>query len=230
MPKDIQLHQPATDRVVVEMSRDRTGGPVIGRMLDRRKMMHIHMTGHNHNPTGMLTGSLLHAGAAPDQSVDVCIGAWQFSFFKIVRHITVGGFFGDRTDCPGTKHIVAAEQFFGIFVRCCLIIARKIQIDIWHLIAFKPHEHGKWNVVSIFGQPGSAERTIFVRQVKPAAIQPLIGKLSVPAGRATPVRRQRIDFGNAGHRCHKRGTDRTARADQISFIRRFFDQFVRNQI
>ena len=212
------------------MSRDRTGGPVIGRMLDRRKMMHVHMTGHNHDAAGMLTGGLLHAGAAPDQSVDVGIGAWQFPFFQIVRHIAIGGFFGDCTNCPGTKHIVTAKQFFGIFVRRCLIIAGKIQIDIRHLIAFKSHEYRKRNVVSVFCQPGSAQRTILVRQIKPTAIQTFVSKLAGLAGRATPVRRQRIDFGNAGHRCHKRGTDRTARADQISFIRRFFDQFVRNQI
>ena len=75
MTENIEFDQAITDGMIVEMCRHRTGCAVVRRMLNRREMMYIHLSGHNHDPAGMLACRLFDPGAATHQAVGIGFGA-----------------------------------------------------------------------------------------------------------------------------------------------------------
>jgi len=92
------------------------------------------------------------------------------------------------------------------------------------------HEHSERDVMPVLFHKGSAVRAVLIRQIKSAAIKVPIRKFAKPALGAAPVRRQWIYFRNSCHGSNKRRPHRSSGSHKISIVRRFFDQFVCNQV
>ncbi|OQA74744.1 MAG: hypothetical protein BWY32_03484 [bacterium ADurb.Bin243] len=113
-----------------------------------------------------------------------------------------------------------------------LILARKIQIYIWGLIAFEAQKDFERYFMAVFFQFGAAFRAIFIGQVIAGIQRGIFKELAVSALRfyAYIVRRQRVHFGYIGESGHQRRTYRSPRAYEVSVVERFFDEFMGDQI
>ena len=62
----------------------------------------------------------LYANAFRNKTVH--LGTWQANslFFKVFKHKSKCGFFGNTTDSSRTEHVFGTEQFFSIFMHLAL--------------------------------------------------------------------------------------------------------------
>ena len=73
MAEDVELDQTAFDGVIIEMGRNDAAVLLVGRVLDRREMMDVHVAGNDHDAARMLARRILDARAAGDEAVDVSV-------------------------------------------------------------------------------------------------------------------------------------------------------------
>ena len=185
------------------MSRNGSGIFIVRRPLDGRKLMYVHIPGHNGNTARMLPCRAPHAGTAADKTIDMRITRILTPIIKIVLHKAVGSLVRHRGNGAGAKHIVFTKKLLGILMSYWLIISGKIQVNIRNLVAVKAHENSKRNILSVFAQALAALRAIFIRQVKAAPVAAVGKKFAVQAVFTTPMRRQGVYLRNAAHGRYK---------------------------
>ena len=140
----------------------------------------------------MLSGRPFHAGAALSQSKYLGIVHHLVPFFQIMQCKTVCGFLRHTGDRSRFKHVILAEQFFGIAMGACLIFSREIQVDIRRLVTVKAQKGFKRNIVSVPIEKSSAMRTVLLWQIKAGPDRTVGNKFTVFTLRADIVRHQRI--------------------------------------
>ena len=113
----------------------------------------------------MLSGSSFYSDAALKKTVDL---TFTFSFsmlFEIFLHITICGFFSNRTDRSCAEGVSFSKYNLGFRMRSGLIFSGKIKINIRFLISVKTKESFKWNIESVFFQRFPSNRADFVRHI-----------------------------------------------------------------
>ena len=124
---------------------------VVGRILNRCKIMNIQIKRHHDNTSGMLTCCTLYTLTLLCQIQALCIThrTGQIHFLFITLYITKSSLFRHSADCACPKYMILAKHLFGISMRIGLIITREIQINIGDFISLKPKKGLKGNIVSI---------------------------------------------------------------------------------
>ena len=218
MAEYIQFYQTAFDGVIVEVGRNDAAVLLVSRVLDRRKVMDVHVAGDNHDPAGMLARRTLDAGAAADQAVDVGVVDLHAPGGGPFHDVAVGRLILDGADGAGAEYVVLAEQFFRVFMGLRMVFAGEIQVDIRYLVAVEAQENREGDVVTVLMQRCAALRAFLIGQVEAAADFTLRKELAPLAVRADVMRRQGIDLRNVGHSRHEGRADGPTGAYEVAVV------------
>ena len=194
MSQFVQLQDGIMERVEIEVGGQNIRFHIICRMLYRREVIHIVITGHNHHAAGMLTSGTLDSSAANRKAVDFSRAVYQSPFFQILLYIAIGSLIGYRGNGAGLKHVVPAEQLFCITMGRGLVFPGEVQVDIRCLVSVKSQEGFKRDVMAVPVHLCTAFRTVLRRQVEAGANAAVCDKFTMLAIRADIVGGQRIDF------------------------------------
>lgn len=124
--------------------------------------------------------------------------------------------------------MVVSEDLAGVPVNTRLILARKVQVDIRHLVALKAEEGLERNVEALFGERLAAFRADLIGQIDTAGV--FLVPLEIFVIRAQIVRGERIYLGDIRHERRERRADRTTRADQIAVRKGLGNQLLRDNV
>ena len=70
---------------------------------------------------------------------------------------TIGSFFRQAADGARAVHKSLSEQLLNVGVRARLVLARKVQVDIRHLVALKAQKYLKRDGIPVFGKRLAAQ-------------------------------------------------------------------------
>ncbi len=173
VPENVELEHTAGNGMVIEMRCNRAGNPVsvfiffiflIGGILERRKIVDVHIARADHDAGRMLTGICLDPDDAGRNFFQVNIVAGNPHDFGVFFRDAVRVFLLQSGNGPGAEDIVAPEEFFRVLVRDALVVTGgEIEVDIGNFVAVESEEDGKRNVVSVFGKRRAARRAFSVR-------------------------------------------------------------------
>ena len=165
--------------------------------------MHIHITGHYHNTSRMLSCGALNSITANGHLINVGLPLGLPLFLKVFSHKAIGGFLRHSTNGTGTEYIILTEKLLSVLMSHWLVFTREIKVNIRNLITIKAQEYGKWNLVAILYHISTANRTVLIRQIIATAIGTICNKLTMLTVWTPPMRWQWIYLGNIRHSCHK---------------------------
>lgn len=197
--EDIELDETAADGVIIEVGRDGAAVHVVGRMLNRREEMDVHVARHDHDAGRMLARRRFDAHAAMGHLVDVGNVLLDALFLEELLDVAKRRLVGNGLDGACPVDVVLAEEDFCILMRDRLVGTGEVEVDIRNFIAVEAEEDGKRDIVAIFDKRFAADRADFVGQIVAAAVRAVGDEFAVLAFWAAPVRRQRVDLSDAGH-------------------------------
>ena len=226
MAEDVELDQTAFDGVIIEMGRNDAAVLLVGRVLDRREMMDVHVAGNDHDAARMLARRILDARAAGDEAVDVSVVDLDTLGVGPLHDVAISRLILDGADGPGAEDVVLAEQFFRIFMGFRMVFAGEIEVDIRNLVAVEAQENSERDVVAILVERRAAMGADLVRQVETAAHFAVRKEFAPLALGADIMRRQGVDFGNVRHGRHEGRTDGPTGADEVAVVIGVLDQLV----
>lgn len=226
----VKLQQQIMHGAEVEVGGFCVGFNVVGRALNRAKIINFIFSRHNDHSARVLTRGAFHSHAAVHKTGNFGIGKVKSSFLLIFFNISVGRLVCHTGNGSGLKNVFASEKLFGVFMNLRLNLSGEVKVNIGNLVALKSEEGLKGNVVSVASHVGSAFGTIFRRQIKARAIGAVGYKLAVLAFRANIVGSERVNLGNSRHRGGKGGTDRPSRANEIAVVLGEFNQLLRRNV
>ncbi len=203
VPQYVQLHQHIVHRTEIEVRGDGIGGHIVRRMLNRRELVDRIFLRQHHHARGMLSRGALYAGDAIGKALLFRVGQGKPALLRVFQHIAVGGLFRHRADRARAEAEFRAEQFLDVIVRHRLIFAGEVQVDIGHLVALEAEEYLERDVETVAPHFGSANRTLFGRQIQTRGVARGNIEFIMLALRADVVRRKRIDLRNTGQERHE---------------------------
>ena len=106
-------------------------------ILNRCKIINIHIVWNYDDPTWMLSCCSLNPSSTFGKTIDFSIPKMQIMISFITLDESVRRLIRHCTDRTSTINIVLAKQNLRIIMSLSLIIARKIQINIGHLITME---------------------------------------------------------------------------------------------
>ena len=111
---------------------------VISRILNRCKIMNIHIQWNNNDSSWMLSSRSFYAFTTFGQIYTLrLIKRLALHFLLISLYITICRFFLYRTYSTRSKYVIISKYLFCVGMRIRLIFTRKVQIDIGNFISFK---------------------------------------------------------------------------------------------
>ena len=220
--------------MVVEMGSDRIRCHIVGRTLNRCKLVNLMSHWKYDDPPRMLSGSSSNTGTSLYNTVDFANTFMLTTFFIIIFYISKGCFISQCTNGTGTESLSRTKNNFCITVGLTLIVPREVQVDIRFFVSLKSKECFERNIKSFFCQRLSAHRTISILHVTSnltgIGFYNIRIKIYKVTGWTNIVRGQRIYFCNPRHGCYKGGTYRTPRTNQVTIRIGFPYQFLGNDI
>jgi len=169
MTQDIQLNYPSGNRMIIKVCCQHTRFFIICRVLERGKIMDIHIPWNNHYTSGVLAASPLDPRTSGDQTIHLRLALSHTTFLQVFLHKAVGRLISNSAYRTGSEHMSLTKQFLGVLMGPGLVITREVQVNIRNLVTFKPQKHLKGDIKAIFFIQGMAIGTFFIGQVSPAA-------------------------------------------------------------
>ena len=144
--------------------------------------------------------------------------------------VAEGRLVGDGLDGASAVDVVLTEEDLCVLVGNGLIGTGEVQVDVRDLVAVEAEEYGERDVVAVLDERRAADRADLVRKIVATAVGAVGDEFAVLAVRAAPVRRQRVDLGDARHRGDEGRADGAARADEVAIVVRFLDEALRDKV
>ena len=216
MSQDIELEDVLIDIVEVKVSGLPFSCHIICRILDRSKVIDIHIVWNNNDSPWVLTSCPFDPSCTKSQALDLGIAVVLAKITLIALHKTVSSLSCDRTyrSCP--KGIFFPKDIPNIQVGTRLVFPGEVQIDIGYLVPIETKEGFKRNILPIFAELVATVWTILVRHIKTRSIRTVCDELTVLALATNIVRRKRINLGDPNHGRDKTGSDRSTRSNQVA--------------
>ena len=213
MSQHIELEDVLIDIVEVKVGGLPFSCHIICRILDRSKVIDIHIVWNNNDPPRVLTGRPFDSSRTESQAFDLGISVVLAKITLVSLDKTVGSLSCDRTyrSCP--KGIFFPKDIPDIQVGTRLVFPREVQIDIGYLVPIETKEGFKRNILPVFAELVATVWTILVRHIKTRSIRTICDELTVLALAADIVRRERIDLCDSDHGRHKAGSNRATRSN-----------------
>ncbi len=111
---------------------------VISRVLNRRKVVDVHVIRHNDDPSWVLTGRPLDARRSLGEPVFLSSPELDVIITFIGLDITIGGLIRHGSDRPGPEHVLLTEEDLHVIMGNWLVVPGEVQIDIWDLVPLEP--------------------------------------------------------------------------------------------
>ena len=126
MSQDIQLQQVVVNGVIVKVCRNRGGGHVIGRVLDRREGVDLLPQGKHDDSARVLSRGPAHAHTALDDAVDLTVALAAAPLLIIFLHVTVGRLVRQGADGARPEGLALAENNLRVVVGLTLIFTGEV--------------------------------------------------------------------------------------------------------
>ena len=109
MAQNIHFQNIVMDRVEIKVGRFPSGILIVGRILNRRKVVNIHVGWHDQNPCRMLSSRPLDPSGAFSQAIDFRAADHLAGIAFISFDIAISRFIGDGADGPSPKGVIFPE-------------------------------------------------------------------------------------------------------------------------
>ena len=230
MSQDIELEDVLIDIVEVKVGGLPFSCHIICRILDRSKVIDIHIVWNNNDSPRVLTGRPFDPSCAKSQALDLGIPVVLAIVPLITLDKAVGSLSCDRTyrSCP--EGIFFPKDIPDIQVGTRLVFPREVQIDIGYLVPIETKEGFKRNILAIFAELVATVWTILVWHIKTRSIRTVCDELTVLALATNIVRRKRINLGDPNHGRDKAGSNGSTRSNQVAPLIGTVHQHLRCQI
>ena len=203
MPEYIKLQQVSVNRMIIKMCCDNITVHIIGRMLNRSKLLNLFSHRKYDNSSRMLSGSPSHTGAALDNTVNLTVTLMYSTFLIIIFHIAKGCFLSKCTNGACLEGLALSKNNLCISVGIRLIFSGKVKVNIRFLISLKSQECLERNIKSLFLHFGSTFRAYLIRHITTchSGILSDLRRIKITVFtiriRTQIVRRQRINLCNS---------------------------------
>ena len=151
--------------MVIKMSGDNIAVHIVGRVLDRSKLLNVPADRKNNDSSGVLARGPAHSGAALDDPVDLTVPLSLSPLFVIIFYIAESRLLRQSTDGPGLKGLSSTEDNLYIPVGFSLIIPGEVQVNIRLFVSLKSQESFEGDIKAFFLQRLSAHRAVLIRHV-----------------------------------------------------------------
>ena len=138
------------NRVEIKVGRPPSRRQIIGRVLNRGKVVNFHRVWHNQNSGRVLAGSPLDPGCPLSQAVDFGGIKDLLGIAFVGLNVTIGRLIGHGANRSGPVNVVFTKQDLGVVMGDRLVVPGEVQIDIGHLISLKAQEGFKGDILPIF--------------------------------------------------------------------------------
>ena len=129
--------------MIIKMGGDNIAVHIVGRVLDRSKLLNIPSNGKNNDPSRVLTRGPAHSGAALDDPVDLTVPLPLSPLFIIIFHIAECRLLRQSTDSSRLKGLSRTENNLYIPVGFSLIIPEKFRSISGSLSPLNPRKVSK---------------------------------------------------------------------------------------
>ena len=216
MSQDIELEDVLIDIVEVKVSGLPFSCHIICRILDRSKVIDIHIVWNNNDSPRVLTGRPFDPSCTKSQALDLGISVVLAKITLIALDKTVSSLSCDCTyrSCP--EGIFFPKNITDIQVGTRLVFPGEVQIDIGYLVPIETKEGFKRNILPIFAELVATVWTILVRHIKTRSIRTVCDELTVLALATNIVRRKRINLGDPNHGRDKARSNGSTRSNQVA--------------
>ncbi len=190
---------------------------LIRRVLNWRIVEDVVLFGHDDDAAGVLTRGHLNVLTAVGNAF-----ALRFSERSPVFLFVDADVFKRRThrhagNRARAEGMAPPEHLFNVLMRCALIFAGKVQVDIRRFVAVEAKEHFKRNIEPHLEIRRSADRAVFLRHVDSAGVfHAVYFEVAVLAVRANIMRLKRVYLRNARHGRDKRRADRATGTNEVA--------------
>ena len=208
MTQDIEFEDIFIDIVEVEVGGLPGSSVVIGRILNRSKVIDIHIIWNNNDTTRVLTSCPFDPSRSSSQALHFHI-LIKLPIVPLIATDKAIGCFGSNGTygtCP--KGIFFPENIPDIQMGIGLVISREVQIDIGHLVPIETKEGLKGNVLAILIIGMATLFTLFIRHIETRTIGTICDEFGMLAVWTDVVRGHGIDFCNPDHGGDKTRADR----------------------
>ena len=207
MSQDIELEQVVVDRVVIKVGRDDIGRHIVCGMLDRGECVDILPQRQDNDSARMLTGASPYTRTTREKPFDLAVSLCDTLIFEIVLYISVCGLVRHGGDRTGLKGLFVTENNLGIGVCLCLVLSRKVQVNIRFLISFESQEGLEGDIKAVLVQFFSASGALHAGHIDaafPLVLSDQFGvKICVVAVCAVIVGREGVDLCDPRHGRYK---------------------------
>ena len=167
MTQHIEFEDVLIDIVEVKVSRLPFSRHVIRWILDRRKVVNIHVVRNNNDSSRVLSCCPLDTGSTLGKAFHLCITIKLPIVSLIALYKSIGSLSSYRTNRSCTEGILLTKNITHIQMGARLVFSREVQVNIGNLVPIKTKEGLERNILSIFAEFVTTVWTILIGHIKP---------------------------------------------------------------
>ena len=184
------------------------GCHIIGWILNRCKVINIHVVRDNNDSTWVLSSRPLDSSSSLRQTLNFGVSVKLSIVALVALDKSISRLSCNGTNSSSPKGIFLTKDITHIQVSARLIFPREVQINIRYLVPVKSKEGLKRNILTVLAQLVATLWTVLIRHIKARTIRSIRDELAVLAFATDIVGRQRINLGNPNHGRNKAGSNR----------------------
>ena len=150
MSQYIEFEDVLVDIMEVKVSGLPFSCHVICWILDRRKIIDIHVVRNNNDSPRVLSCCPLDTSSTLGKTFHLCITIKLAIISLIALDKTIGSLGSHRTNRSCTEGIFLTKDITHIQVGARLVFSREVQVNIGNLVPIKTKEGFKRNILSVF--------------------------------------------------------------------------------
>ena len=166
MSQYIEFEDVLIDIMKVKVSGLPFSRDVIRWILDRRKIIDVHVVRNNNNSPRVLSCCSLNTSRTLSEAFYLCITIKLAIVPLIALYKSIGSLGSHRTNRSCTEGIFLTKDITHIQVGARLILSRKVQVNIGNLIPIKTKEGLKRNILPIFAEFVTTVWTVLIGHIK----------------------------------------------------------------
>ncbi|KXT69721.1 hypothetical protein SGODD07_01734 [Streptococcus gordonii] len=206
------------------------GRHIVSWILDRCKVINIHVVRDNNDSARVLSSRPLDSGSSLRQTLNFGVPVELPVVALVALDKSIGSLSSHRTNRSCTEGIFLTKDIPHVQMGARLILSGEVQVNIGYLVPVKSKEGLKRNILPIFAKFVATLWTVLIRHIKARTIGAVRYELAVLAFATDIVGRQRINLGNPDHGRDKARSDRPPRAYQIAPLIGALHQHLRSQV
>ena len=166
MPQYIEFEDVLVDIMEVKVSGLPFSRHIIRWILDRRKVVDIHVVRNNNDSPGVLSCCTLDTGSALSKTFHLCITIKLPIISLVTLDKAIGSLGSHRTNRSCTEGIFLTKDITHIQVGARLVFSREVQVNIRNLIPIKTKEGLERNILSVFAEFMTTVWTVLIGHIK----------------------------------------------------------------